>query len=425
MFDSHPHQPGARPRPGTRETIALLAGLMAMNAFAIDAMVPALPDIGAHLGVVEENRRQLVIVAYTFGFGLGQLLWGPLADRFGRKPILVAGVGAYVGFAFFCSFAPSFTALIAGRLLMGASAASTRVLVVAMVRDLFEGEAMARVMSLIFMVFMLVPVLAPSVGQAILLAGPWQAIFWLLGIYGLLIGLWGFLRLPETLHPEYRRTLQIGELAQAARAVLTERQSLGYTIAQTAIFTGLIAYISSIQQIVFDAFKEPQMIGLVFGAVAAPMALASWLNSRLVGRFGLRRVGHSGAAAFATLTLAHAVFATAVGENLLVFALLQSLVMASFAFCSANLNTLAMQNMAAIAGMASSIQGVIGTIFAAIGGFAIGQAFDGTQLPFLWGLSLAGAIGLGLIVATEPRRMFERRGPARGQAPFRPAQPAE
>jgi DHA1 family bicyclomycin/chloramphenicol resistance-like MFS transporter len=176
---------------------------------------------------------------------------------------------------------------------------------------------------------------------------------------------------------------------------------------------------------VFDAFKEPQMIGLVFGAVAAPMALASWLNSRLVGRFGLRRVGHSGAAAFATLTLAHALFATVIGENLIVFALLQSCVMASFAFCSANLNTLAMQNMASIAGMASSIQGVIGTIFAAIGGFAIGQAFDGTQLPFLWGLSLAGAIGLGLIVATEPKRMFELIAPSRGSAPSRPAQPAE
>jgi len=423
MFESA--SSGGSRRPGTLETIALLAGLMALNAFAIDAMVPALPDIGAHLGVTEENRRQLVIVAYMFGFGVGQLLWGPLADRFGRKPVLAAGVGAYVTFALFCSLAPSFALLVVGRVLMGASAASTRVLVVAMVRDLFEGEAMARVMSLIFMVFMLVPVLAPSVGQAILLVGPWQAIFWLLGGYGLVIGSWGLLRLPETLHPEYRRSLHLGEMAEAAKAVLTERQSLGYTVAQTAIFAGLIAYISSIQQIVFDAFKAPQMIGLVFGAVAAPMALASWLNSRLVGRFGLRRVGHSGAAAFATLTLAHALIATFVGESLWLFVFLQGLVMASFAFCSSNLNTLAMQNMAAMAGMASSIQGVIGTVFAAIGGFMIGQHFDGTQLPFLWGLSAAGGLGLTLIAATEPRRLFERLGFERGPAAPTPAPAAE
>jgi DHA1 family bicyclomycin/chloramphenicol resistance-like MFS transporter len=360
----------------------------------------------------------LVIVAYTLGFGIGQLFWGPLADRYGRKPILVLGILAYVAFAFFCSAAPTFEALVAGRMLQGASAAVTRVLVVAMVRDLFEGEAMARVMSLVFMVFMLVPVLAPSLGQAILLFGPWQAIFWVLAGYGLIMGLWSLIRLPETLHPEYRRTLEVRELATAAKAVLTERQSLGYTLAQTAIFAGLVAYISSIQQIVFDAFKQPEAIGLVFGVVAAPMALASWLNSRVVGRFGLRLVGHSGTVGFTVLALGHALIASLFGESLAVFVILQGLVMASFAFCSSNLNTLAMEKMAPIAGMASSLQGVIGTIIAAFGGFFIGQAFDGTQLPFLWGLAICAFISLALIVLTEPRRMFERLQPAHGPGPL-------
>ncbi|GAA4040418.1 multidrug effflux MFS transporter [Sphingomonas rosea] len=423
MFEHSQSGRAGSPRPGTRETIALLAGLMALNAIAIDAMIPALPDIGAHLGVTEENRRQLVIVAYTFGFGLGQLLWGALADRFGRKPILTIGIAAYVVFAFACSLAPTFAILVGARMLQGASAAVTRVLVVAMVRDLFDGEAMARVMSLVFMTFMLIPVLAPSIGQLILQLGPWQAIFWFLSGYGVLMGIWSFLRLPETLHPEYRRTLHLGELFAAAKSVLTERQSLGYTLAQTAIFAGLIAYISSVQQIIFDYFERPQSIGLVFGAIAAPMALASWLNSRFVGRFGLRRVGHSGAAAFAILTLGHALVGTFVGEDLLLFSILQGAVMASFAFCSANLNTLAMEKMAPIAGMASSIQGVIGTVLAAIGGFAIGQAFDGTQRPFEWGLSLCGALGLALIVATDPRRMFERLRRAPEGLPR--AQPAE
>ena len=177
MFDATTPAGKAVKVPGRRETVALLAGLMALNAFAIDAMIPALPAIGVDLGVAEENRRQLIVVTYMLGFGIGQFFWGPLADRFGRKPILAIGVALYAGFALLCGIASSFELLIAGRIAMGMSAAVTRVLVVAMVRDLFDGEAMAKVMSLVFMVFMLVPVLAPSFGQAILLVGPWRAIF--------------------------------------------------------------------------------------------------------------------------------------------------------------------------------------------------------------------------------------------------------
>ncbi len=202
---------GGRRRPGAREMTVMLAGLMALNAIAIDAMIPALPAIGQSLGVAEENDRQLVIVAYMLGFGVTQLVWGPLADRFGRKPILAAGIALYAAFALMCAFAGSFALLIAGRAAMGASAAVTRVLVVAMVRDLFEGEAMARVMSLVFMIFMLVPVLAPSIGQAILLVAPWPAIFVLLAVYGLVMLGWSWVRLPETLQA------RIPPLAQARR----------------------------------------------------------------------------------------------------------------------------------------------------------------------------------------------------------------
>ncbi len=256
--------PGSGPRPGPRETIALLAGLMALNAFAIDAMIPALPAIGADLDVVNDNDRQLVVVAYMLGFGATQLVWGPLADRYGRKPILAAGVGLYAFFAVLCAVAGSFPLLVAGRAAMGASAAVTRVLVIAMVRDLFEGEAMARVMSLVFMVFMVVPVLAPSVGQGILLFGPWRAIFLVLAAYGLIMLTWGLLRLPETLHPEYRRSLAPREILRAAVETVREPLSRGYTLALTVTFGALIAYISTIQQIVFDVFKAPGAIGLVF-----------------------------------------------------------------------------------------------------------------------------------------------------------------
>jgi DHA1 family bicyclomycin/chloramphenicol resistance-like MFS transporter len=404
MFDSA-FQDGVK-RPGTREMTAMLAGLMALNAFAIDAMIPALPDIGRSLDVARENDRQLVVIAYFLGFASTQLLWGPLADRFGRKPILGAGIVLYGFFALLCAFAGTFALLIAGRVAMGASAAVTRVLVVAMVRDLFEAEAMARVMSLVFMTFMLVPVLAPNIGQLILLFAPWRAIFIVLAGYAAAMLIWSWMRLPETLHPEYRRSLKWSEMRGAVVETLRERQSLGYTLATTVSFSALVAYISSIQQIVFDAFGEGRFIGLVFASIAAPMALASWLNSRFVGRFGLRRVGHGAAAAFAVVTAIHAGIALAGNESLPVFILLQSLTMCCFAFTSSNLGTLAMEHMAHIAGTASSVQGVVGTVGAALIGFAIGQQFDGTPLPFLVGTAGCAAGGFLLIVLTEPRRLF-------------------
>ena len=199
---------------------------------------------------------------------------------------------------------------------MGASAAVTRVLVMAMVRDLFEGEAMARVMSLVFMVFMLVPVLAPNIGQAILLVAPWRAIFLVLAGYGAIMWLWSFAKLPETLHPEFRRKLNAGEIWSAVRAAARDRLSIGYTLALTAVFGGLTAYISSIQQIVFDVFDAGSMIGLVFAAIAAPMAVASWGNASVVGRFGLRRTGHAGLLAFVAVTTAHALVAEMTAEPL-------------------------------------------------------------------------------------------------------------
>jgi DHA1 family bicyclomycin/chloramphenicol resistance-like MFS transporter len=408
MFESA-FQDGAK-RPGTREMTAMLAGLMALNAFAIDAMVPALPEIGRSLDVAHENDQQLVVIAYFVGFASTQLVWGPLADRFGRKPIMAAGVSLYGIFALLCAFAQSFGLLLAGRALMGASAAASRVLVVAMVRDLFEAEAMARVMSLVFMTFMLVPVLAPNIGQLILLFAPWRAIFIVLAVYAVVMVVWPSIRLPETLHPEYRRPLNWSAMGSAILQTVRDGQSRGYTLSVTIGFAGLVAYISSIQQIVFDAFHEPRLIGLVFASIAAPMGVASYLNSRVVGRFGLRRVGHSASLVMVIITAVHAAVALAGWESLPLFIILQGLTMASFAFTSSNLSTLAMEHMAPIAGTASSVQGMVGTIGAAAIGFLIGQQFDGTVVPFAVGTAACMAGGFLLIVLTEPKQLFARIG---------------
>jgi DHA1 family bicyclomycin/chloramphenicol resistance-like MFS transporter len=405
-FDQSQSSIAGTKRPGSREMTFLLAGLMALNAMAIDAMIPALPAMGADLGVANENHRQWVVVFYMFGFGSTQLIWGPLADRFGRKPVLGIGIALYAAFALLCGLAASFELLVAARALQGASAAVTRVLVVAMVRDLFESEEMARVMSLVFMVFMLVPVLAPNIGQLILLFAPWRAIFLLLAAYGIAMLLWSWLRLPETLHPEYRRSLAWRDMAGAAWHTIREPQSRGYTLALTVTFGSLTAYIASIQQIVFDAFKAPGAIGLVFAAVAAPMALGSWANSRYVGRFGLRRVGHGGALGFAAVTVVHLIVALSGMESLAVFIALQGLAMLFFAFTSSNLGALAMEYMGPIAGTASSVQGVVGTIGGAVIGLMIGQAFDGTVIPFLIGFAGCAVVALILVVLTEPKRFL-------------------
>jgi MFS transporter, DHA1 family, multidrug resistance protein len=262
------------------------------------------------------------------------------------------------------------------------------------------------VMSLVFMVFMVMPVLAPNIGIAILLVAPWEAIFVALAAYALAMLLWSSMRLPETLHPEYRRSLQWRDMAGAVWETVREPQSRGYTAALTISFGALVAYIASIQQIVFEAFHQPRLIGLVFAAIAAPMALASWTNSRVVGRFGLRRVGHAASVAFALIALLHAGVALAGRETLVSFVVLQALTMCAFAFTSSNLSTLAMEHMAPIAGTASSVQGMIGTIGGAILGFVIGQRFNGSVIPYLIGTGICATGGLIALVLTEPRRLF-------------------
>jgi DHA1 family bicyclomycin/chloramphenicol resistance-like MFS transporter len=261
-------------------------------------------------------------------------------------------------------------------------------------------------MSLVFMVFMLMPVLAPNIGLAILLVAPWQAIFAALAAYAVAMLIWSGMRLPETLHPEFRRSLKWRDMAGAVWETIAEPQSRGYTAALTISFGALVAYIASIQQIVFEAFHEPRLIGLVFAAIAAPMALASWTNSRVVGRFGLRRVGHIASLVFTAVTLIHAAVALTGHESLAIFIVLQALTMCAFAFTSSNFSTLAMEHMAPIAGTASSVQGMIGTIGGAVLGFVIGQQFDGTAVPYVVGAARCATGGFIALLLTEPKRLF-------------------
>jgi DHA1 family bicyclomycin/chloramphenicol resistance-like MFS transporter len=224
-----------------REFVALMAALMASNALAIDAMLPALPAMGEALNVADENRRQLVITFYLLGFGLAQLVYGPISDRVGRRPVLVVTMAFYAAFALLCGIVSSFEWLLVARALQGVAAAGTRVLVVSVVRDRFEGGAMARVMSLVFIIFMIIPVLAPSFGQAVLAFASWRYIFIGLAVYGAVVLAWSLLRLPETLAVENRRPLSFASVWEATVLTLTNRVSIGNTVASTLIFGGLFA----------------------------------------------------------------------------------------------------------------------------------------------------------------------------------------
>jgi DHA1 family bicyclomycin/chloramphenicol resistance-like MFS transporter len=393
-------------RPGFREFVVLIAGLMSLNALAIDAMVPALPAIGEALNVADENSRQLVVSLYVLGFGLTQIIYGPLSDRFGRKPVLVVSLVLYVGFAAACWAAPSFTLLLAARMAQGGAAASTRVLVVSIVRDRYEGARMARIMSLAFLVFLLVPMLAPVFGQLTLLVASWRAIFFGLALGGAIMLAWTLIRLPETLNPEYRRPLNPKTIWDATWQTLSDRQSLGYTLAFTLMMASLMGYINSIQQIVFDIFNRPELIAATFAGVALPMAFTSWLNSRIVERVGTRRVAHAGLVLFTVSALVHLIIVLTWRESLWLFIALQGLTMACFGLASANFGSLAMQPLGHVAGTASSVQGTIGTVGGALLGLVVGQSFDGTLVPMVGAFAAFGAAGLMILLVTERGRLF-------------------
>jgi DHA1 family bicyclomycin/chloramphenicol resistance-like MFS transporter len=382
--------------PGMREFVALMAALMASNALAIDSMLPALPAIGEALGVGDENRRQLVISFYLFGFGAAQLGYGPLSDRFGRKRLLIGSLGLYALFAVAAGLAASFALLLAARALQGVAAAGTRVLVVAIIRDRYQGAAMARVMSLTMIVFMVVPVLAPSFGQGVVAIASWRRIFIGLAVYGLVLALWTALRIPETLPLAARRPLSAGNIGEAAAETLRSRASLGNTIAATLAFGALFGFINSVQQIVADVFGRPELIGIVFACIAGPMALSSYANSKLVMRLGSRRLLLLALLAFTLLSILHLAVAELVDQTIWLFVALQAAKMATFGLIGANAGALAMEPLGHIAGTASSLQGVITTFGGALIGLAIGQQFNGTTLPFLTGFAVCGTAALAV-----------------------------
>lgn len=407
-----PHQPGEAanrsPIP-MGEFVALIASIMALTALGIDSMLPALPAISDELGVTEPNHRQYVITAFMLGFAVAQLFHGPLSDRFGRKPVIAIALAFYVVTNAVAAFSGSFELLLLARAASGAAVAAGRVVTIALVRDCFQGRAMARVMSLAFMTFMVVPVLAPAWGQLmVIIFGDWRLIFGGIAIIAALVLIWFTLRMPETLARDAVQPLDLRAIWGGYRTMFRDRWAVGYTLATTAISGCFFSFIGSIQQIVYDVFKRPELLTLVFASVAGLMALGSFLNSRLVMRFGMRFLSHFALVATTALAVIHLIVILLGGENLWVFVALQAPMMAAMGLANSNFSAMAMENMGEIAGTASSLQGFIATMGAAVLGALIGQAFDGTTIPLYLGFTVLGFTALAIVFVTERGKLFRR-----------------
>ncbi|MCS0496417.1 multidrug effflux MFS transporter [Ancylobacter sp. MQZ15Z-1] len=400
------------PGMGFRQFVIFVAMMMATNALAIDSMLPALPSIGVDLGIDTANHIQLVITAYLLGFGAAQIIYGTLADRYGRRPVLLFGLSLYTVASLGAVFAGTFETMLTVRILQGVGAAAIRILAITIVRDCYAGRQMARVMSLVFIVFLAVPIVAPSVGQLIVLFAPWRGIFLVLCLMGAVLITWTLLRLPETLHPEDRSPLSMAGIRHAFGVVFSNRVTVGYMLAMTMAMGCLFSFVSSAEQIFTDTFQLGPTFTLIFAGIACSMGLSSLVNARIVERLGMRRVSHAALIGFLLTALLHAWIVLAGGENLITFSLIQAGMMFFFGLMVSNFNAMAMEPVGHVAGTASSSLGFVSTVGGALLSFLVGQSFDGTTLPLTVGFALLSFFALCFVLIAERGRLFHAHGAA-------------
>ncbi|HJS12836.1 MAG TPA: multidrug effflux MFS transporter [Sphingopyxis sp.] len=408
------HKPAQSPQrslPGDREMVVMMAMVMALNALAIDSMLPALPAIGEGLGVLVANDRQYVISAYLLGIGFGSLFYGPLADRFGRKGVLVPALFAYVAFSIGCGLATSFPMLLALRFGHGLIAAALGVIVVAVIRDLFSGDAMAKRLSLIFLVFMIVPIIAPTIGAGVEAIAGWRAIFIVLAVMGLVMLFW-LRRLPETLEPGDVRPLDWRTMVAGWATVTRHRRAAGYMIASGMMQGALYGYLNSSEQIIAEVFGARSYFPLIFACVAVGIAIANFSNAAIVERFGARRVSQTAVFAFMATSIAQIVVAMSGAETLWMFTALMMANVGLIGFIGSNFGSIAMEDFGHMAGVASSYQSFAKTLLAAAVGATIGQQYDGTTLPLAYAFLISAVIGLALVFWAERGKLFTRPGTA-------------
>lgn len=393
-------------RPGTLEFIVLVALLNAMVAMSIDTMLPAIGTIAAELGATDPNSRQFIITSFFGGMTIGTLIYGPWSDSIGRKPAIYAGLALYAVGSLMCLFAASFDMMLIGRFVQGFGAASPRIVSIAMVRDGSAGAAMARVMSFVMTVFMLVPILAPSIGQLVLFVASWRFIFAGFLVMGLIAGLWLWLRQPETLPRERRSPLSPRALAAAAGEVFRHPVTMGYTLAVGCIFGSFICYLGTSQQIFAEQYDQGKLFAVWFGVFAVAIAMAMILNAKLVMRYGMRNLSKWALRASIVLSGLFLLSGLLTNGHPPLWAL-GAYLFANF-FCSGilfgNYNAIALEPMGRIAGMAAAISGALSSLTAIMTGSFIGQLYDGTVIPLAAGFTVLGLAAFVLTEWAERRR---------------------
>jgi len=379
--------------PSYLEFVILMSLMMSLTALSIDAMLPALPQIGSDLNVQNPNSRQLVISIIFLGLALGQLFFGPLSDKTGRKPALYAGYALYIAGALLSILAINFPVMLIGRFIQGVGVSSPRAVTLALVRDRFGGRAMARVMSFIMTTFILIPMIAPSLGQAILLNFGWRSIFVIFILLALFTLVWFALRLPETLSPEDRAPFTLGRIISATQEILKIRVALGYTVSAGLISGAFIGYLNSSQQIFQEQYNLGELFPLFFSTIALSLGIAFLLNARLVTHLGMRFLVNWSLLIIIGLSLIALVVAllTAGQPQLWLF---MAFLMSTF-FCVGilfgNQNSLAMEPLGRMAGIGAAIVGSLSTLISMPLGTIIGQSYNGTILPLIIGMAvLAG-----------------------------------
>nr|QVU20850.1 major facilitator superfamily (MFS) multidrug efflux protein [uncultured bacterium] len=389
----------------------MMALLMALNAFGIDAILPALDVLATDLGA-QGNNRQFVVGAYLLAAGIGTLVPGAFADRYGRRPVLFVALFLYITLSIACALATTFDMLVILRAAQGFFAAGIIALPPAIIRDRVGGDKMARMMSLIFVIFLLVPAVAPSIGQGVLLLlGDWRWIFVSMAVAGVVMSAWVYFRLPETLHEEDRQEIRIGPIARNMKSAVTLRETIGYTLGSALVFGGLFGFINSSQQLIGEAFGAGDRFPLIFAICAGCMALANWSNSRIVERYGARKVSHAALFAFIAVAAAQLYFANQPDETLWTFVPLMALNMSLLGFIGANFGSIALQPFRHIAGAASSAQGFLRMTSGALLGAFVGYAYDGTARPLAAALLVTAVLSLAFVLFSERGELFGEKMP--------------
>lgn len=385
--------------------VLVMALLMASNALATDIMLPAFPEMGVALGT-GTTAIQATITAYLVGFGLSQFFIGFLADRYGRKPVLMIGLTVYTIAGFASAFAPTLDSLLALRVIQGIGAGAPRVIVGAAVRDCYSGRRLAKVLSLVATVFLAVPLLAPAVGQLILIVADWHWVLAFLGLYGLLMLAICALYLPETLAVGDRRPIRLAPVIEAIRAIAESRQTVGYSVGAGVFFGSLFGFIATSQQLIGGTYEMGKLFAFVFAAMVAALSLASFVNAMLVERLGMRLLSHLALTGFVIVSATMLGLQMAGLLGFWPFAVLQAAGMLLTGLMFANFNALAMEPQGRLAGIASSFVSAVTILLGAAIGYFIGQAFDETAGPLAGGYLLCGLASFAILWWTERGRLF-------------------